>query len=294
MGDSDQLISLLHGMNQAYRKSKYWLLASLVSAVASVALLVTFYLEGERALAALVALALQSLSYGCKRKSIRWYRRGHELERAAILNHGLGEEPESFASNKAIGEKERGKYEEYFYSKRHFGARRLIEDIAECSYFTRDIADALHGFYFGLVVTAFVVVIGAIFVAVVLFLNLLSHLSIPSEALETYKTYAEVAFLALAFLGFGELAVVYFQYGLLEKEMKNIYSLADSHLRSARPLKVRLGLSLLMTYSCALMDSPPLPKIFYQRSQGRLNQEWRDNKGRELSKLPVQAEDEDC
>ncbi len=288
--NSGQLIDLLYSMDRAYRNSKYWLLFSLVSAVASVALLAILYLEGQRALAALVALALQSLAYGCKRKSIRWYRRGHELERAAILNHGLSE-PHPCSVKKRPKESE--KYKTYFYSSRpRGGARRLIEDIAECSYFTKDIADTLHSFYFGLVVTGFALVILAFFGAVVLVLNILSHSNIDATTLENYKTYAEVAFIALAFLGFGELAVVHFQYGLLEREMSQIYNEAEKYLQSPSPLKIRTGLSLLMTYSCALMDSPPLPKLFYRKNQSRLNQEWREDKGKELSELPGNADDE--
>lgn len=285
------LLRLLCSMEWAYGVSKRWLALSVVSLCVSVGLLAYYYFDNQREKGALLALVFQLAAFWCKGRFVEYYRKGHAFELAALLNCCLGEKPPltlDLKDSKRRLDANRQHYQSYFYSRRvEEGPRKLVESIAECAYFIKEIAKGTHSLLNGLVMLGAVIILTAICVGIVAGLNC------PGPALaglfsnrEWAKTAVEVAFLALGFIAAGDLALMGSQYGYLARKVRHVYGAAIHELESAKPLRVTTAMTLLLEYSSLLMETPPISSLVYRNKRKELNRRWREI-GESLAALPI-------
>jgi hypothetical protein len=273
MKDPPRMNRLLCSMDQAYGLSKWYLLASLASALLGIVFLAVLYLMRLRLLGALSALALQCLAFFLKRKFQRQYRKGHEFERAAILLHSLDEPSDLETIYKDARLQRRSpQYAAYFHSTGKHGGRLLLEDLAECSFFTKHVAETTHLLFQLLVYAGTAVIVFAVFAAIVEYREPFFH-PLPRWSSETVNVAVEVAFLALAFIAAGDIAFASSQYGFLARKMKSVYLAASAALASGKD-DPSLALVLLLDYSCLLMEAPPI--FVSGRKREQLNRKWRE------------------
>jgi hypothetical protein len=289
--DDPLLLRLLCSMEWSYARSKVWLVLSVVCLLASVGLLAYYYLKGERELGALLALLFQLAAFWCKGRFLEYYRKGHEFESAALLNCCLGERPPltlDLKDSKGRLDAKRQHYQNYFFSPRaELGPRKLLEDIAECAYFIKEIAKGTHALLNGLVILGAVVILAAICAGIVVHLNC----PVPGIARVISEknwagTVVELAFLVLGFLAAGDLALMGSQYGYLARKVRHVYSAAIHELESAKPLHVMTAMTLLLEYSSLLMEAPPISSRIYRIKREELNRRWRGI-GESLAALPI-------
>ena len=287
----DTLLRLLCSMDWAYARSKTWLAFSVGCLLASVVLLAYYYFNGQREMGALLALAFQLAAFWCKGRFVEYYRKGHAFEVAALLNSCLGEKPpltlDLKDSRKQLDAK-RSHYESYFFSPRaEPGPRKLLEDIAECAYFIKEVARGTHVILNGLVILGAVIILAAICVGIVAGLNCAAPgLAGPFSDREWARTAVEVAFLSLGFIAAGDLALMGSQYGYLARKVRYVYGAAIQELESGKPLRVTTAMTLLLEYSSLLMETPPISSRIYKLKRQELNRRWRDI-GESLSVLPI-------
>jgi hypothetical protein len=286
----DVLLRILCSMDSSYQRSKWSFRASIGLAILSVLCLLWLYVSDHREMGAFFALILQVIAFHFKGKFIKSYRKGHEFEREALLNRGLGEHPclDSEYKDERLKAREEA-YKTYFFSSRaERGPRRLLEDIAECSYFTKNLAQKTYDKFVRRVTVAAYAIVGAVFLGLTLvFDHRLSARIRPyfCEIDPKMGIWVEVLFLALGFVTAGELALASRQYGYLAKKMRGVFEAAIHLLESGRPLKTSAALIVLLDYSALLMESPPILDNAYSRDRERLNRNWREGKGTSLQQI---------
>jgi hypothetical protein len=285
-------------MGQAYQSSWRALFKSLIYWIVSGFLLCFCYYRAQRVLGALLALIFLIIAFEYKGSFVKSYRKGQAFERAAMLFRGLGQtsdpglEPEY--SEDWLRKKSQH-YQRYFFSTRPQGPRLLLEDIAESSYFVKDIARRTHDRLRWMATASAYSIIFSILFVITLYLNrsqrgLTAYLyQILNSAVPPakHKDVLEAFLLILGFIAAGELASLTRQYGYLSRKMRHVYDLAVHHLESQQAPDDATAKNVLLEYSALLMESPPLPDFFYSSRREELNYQWQCGKGLRLAEEPL-------
>ena len=296
--DTLHLLRLLCSMDQSYQSSKSSLWRSLLCWIVSCVLLCLCYYYTQRVLGAWLALVFLIIAFEYKGRFIKNYRKGQAFERAAMLFRGLRQTSDPSLELEYSEDwllKKTNHYERYFFSKRPQGPRRILEDIAESSYFVKDIAECSHKFFWRAASRLAYSIIFAILGLLALYLNrnqhgFTSHLYrflntiVPPQR---HKDILEAFLLVLSFITAGEFATLTRQYGYLARKMRHIYDLAVQHLESQTPPDEITAMNVLLEYSALLMESPPLLDRFYKRRKDKLNSSWQGGKGASLAAIPL-------
>lgn len=195
-----------------------------------------------------------------------------DIRRMAMLQDGLAFQPSPFTLarlQERIGD---CKHDEppylgpYYDSQEAAGPRRLLENTAECAFFTggnaRRMAKVLGAVCMGGIFAAMVAVVATIFF---------------SGSAPVMQVAAKTSLVIMAVFGLDTYANAALAFHSLAKNAESVLTACEHALEGSSTVKAAntAALALFADYNCAVVKAPPIPAWIYKRYQDRMNAAWR-------------------
>lgn len=195
-----------------------------------------------------------------------------DIRRMATLQDGLALQPSPFTLARLQEKIGDCKHNEppflgpYYDSQEPAGPRRLLENTAECAFFTGGNARRMAKLLAGICIGGFLAALLAL-VATILF----------SGSAPVMQVAAKAALVVMAVFSLDNYANAALAFYSLAKNADGVLTACEHALEGSSTAKAAntAALALFADYNCAVVKAPPIPAWIYKRYQDRMNAAWK-------------------
>jgi hypothetical protein len=213
-----------------------------------------------------VGVCAQAAAFFFRNKSEEHCRLGQRLRHFSILADGIGFVPSQIveaelASTIGVFDSSNS-HQEYYSSMKPKGPARLVELVAESSFFSSALAEKAARLCFALVV-----------LLAVLFLYVLFFATLREYDAAQLRLVSQIALLAFSFLGAGELMWIALRLRDLRFGASKILTTCDGLLRLTF-ISVNEAHSIAAQYELVMSFAPVIFSGLYKRNRTQLTNAW--------------------
>lgn len=224
-------------------------------------------------IAAATAFAVPIALFFLRQQAAPHQVRGERLRRFHLLLDGTGRPPpKDELADLVAGRTSLRSFDptldgDYFSSKFPPGQPRLVDNLMESAFYTKETSSTAARLYGGLALTGILFTGGLVFY----WLNTYSGTLDKGSA-----DYAQIVAALVVFFGVGHLADCAFAFRELNQESDAVYR-ETVRLRHAATSELDADElhALLARYDCAVLRAPPVPGQIYKLRRRRLDEAWR-------------------